>query len=193
MRACCFDLETSGLNGNFGIILCACVKPFDGEVTTFRGDSYKDWKNNRVNDYEISRDIYKMLQKFDIWIAHNGVNFDVPFLRTRLMKKGKRMIQPKVVDPVRLARRYLRLGYNSLEAVAAHFGISGKTHVLGDIWMKTYLNGDSKALDYIVKHCVADVKILEMYRWELSLGETGIFLSVCRLVRQNAVEIRKRK
>lgn len=161
MRACCFDLETSGLNGNFGIILCGCIKQFDGKVKTFRGDSYKNWEKHRSNDYDLAYDIYCELLKYDIWIAHNGVNFDVPFLRTRLMKKNKQMCQPKIVDPVKLARRYMKFGYNSLEQVAAHFGITGKTHVLGDEWLKASLEGDSKSLTYIVDHCIADVEILE--------------------------------
>lgn len=38
MRAASFDLETTNLNGNFGIILCGCIKPFDKSVVTFRAD-----------------------------------------------------------------------------------------------------------------------------------------------------------
>lgn len=161
MRACSFDLETTNLNANFGVILCACIKPFDGEVKTFRGDSYPNWKTRRSLDAALCRDIYKELSRYDIWLAHNGTNFDVPFLRTRLYKAGVKMPQPKIVDPVRLARRYLKLGYNSLEQVAAHFGFYGKTKVEGHYWMEAALDGDKKAMDYIVEHCIADVELLE--------------------------------
>lgn len=161
MRAVSFDLETTNLNANFGVILCACIKPFDGKVKTFRGDAYKSWKDRRSDDSELCRAIYKELEQYDIWIAHNGNNFDVPFLRTRLMKAGVRMVQPKLVDPVRLSRRYLKLGYNSLEQVAGHFGIYGKTTVAGDHWMRASLDGDRKSMNYIVEHCIADVEMLE--------------------------------
>jgi len=161
MRACSFDLETTSLNGNFGIILCACIKPFDKEIKTFRGDKYPNWKVRRSVDAPLCRDIWKELEKYDIWIAHNGNKFDVPFLRTRLMKAGVRMPQPKLIDPVRLARRYLKLGYNSLEQVAAHFGFYGKTIVHGDYWMEAAYDGDKEAMDYIVEHCIADVRLLE--------------------------------
>lgn len=161
MRAASFDLETTNLNANFGVILCACIKPFDKPVITLRGDHYPTWKKQRSKDIQLCKDIWKELEKYDILIAHNGVNFDVPFLRTRLMKAGVRMPQPKVVDPVRLARRYLRLGYNSLEQVAAHLGFYGKTSVAGDYWMQASLDGSKKAMNYIVEHCVADVELLE--------------------------------
>ena len=161
MRACSFDLETSNLNANFGIILCAVVKPFDGTCRVFRGDAYPKWKKHRSDDSALCHDIMEELQRYDIWIAHNGTNFDIPFLRTRLMRTGIRMPQPKIVDPVRLARRYLRLGYNSLEQVAAHFGIYGKTKVEGHYWMEATLDGSVVAMNYIVEHCIADVRLLE--------------------------------
>lgn len=161
MRACSFDLETTNLNANFGIILCACIKPFDGKVKVFRGDDYNTWEKKRSKDGKLCKAIYKELKRYDIWIAHNGVNFDIPFLRTRLTKANVQMMQPKVVDPVRLARRFLRLGYNSLEQVAGHFGIYGKTTVAGKHWMRAALDGNKKSMDYIVEHCIADVEILE--------------------------------
>lgn len=161
MRAASFDLETSNLNANFGIILCAVIKPFDGPCTILRGDSYRSWRKKRSDDSALCRDIRAELERYDIWIAHNGTNFDIPFLRTRLMRTGERLAQPKIVDPVKLARRYLRLGYNSLEQVAAQFGYYGKTKVEGRYWMEAVLDGSVEAMDYIVAHCVADVKLLE--------------------------------
>lgn len=161
MRACSFDLETSNLNANFGIILCAVVKPFDGKAKVFRGDHYPTWKSHRSNDRALCVDVLRELERYDIWIAHNGTHFDIPFLRTRLMRTGVRMHQPKIVDPVKLARRYLKLGYNSLEQVAAHFGLYGKTKVEARYWLEATLDGSHIAMDYIVKHCIADVDLLE--------------------------------
>lgn len=167
MRAASFDLETTNLNGNFGIILCGCIKPFDKSVVTFRADKYKTWDHNRSNDSQISRDIFNELAKYDIWIAHNGNKFDVPFLRTRLAAAGYAMPQPRLIDPVRIARRYHRIAYNSLEQVSEALNVYAenpelrKTMVEGRVWNKAALDGDRRAMDYIVEHCVADVKLLE--------------------------------
>jgi len=167
MRACSFDLETTNLNANFGIILCGVVKPFPsvrGQITKpiiFRGDDYPQWKYKRSNDFPVCQDIYNELMDYDIWIAHNGVRFDVPFLRTRLIKRKILLAQPKIIDPVRLARRFLKLGYNSLEAVGHHLGYSGKTKVDGQYWNRAALDGCRKSMDYIVEHCIADTILLE--------------------------------
>jgi DNA polymerase III epsilon subunit-like protein len=161
MRACILDLETTGLNADFmGVILVGCVKPFDKPVMTFRRDRYPSW-DKRSDDQRIAKDIYAELQKYDIWVAHNGVCYDVNFLRARLAKWNIQMLQPKIVDPVRIARRYFKISRNSLESFGRHHGIYGKTHVEPDIWNRAALDGDRKAMDYIVKHCVADVKLLE--------------------------------
>lgn len=161
MKFVSFDLETTNLNGNFGVILCACVKPYGEKVKIFRGDNYSSWTHKRSDDSKLARDVYEELKQHRVWIAHNGIKFDVPFLRTRLMKAGTEMSQPIIYDPVRLARRYMKFGYNSLEQVGAHFGIGGKTLVTGDHWMKAALDGNHKSMNYIVEHCVADVEILE--------------------------------
>lgn len=163
INACCFDLETSSLNADFGIILCGCIKPAHEEVITIRGDkACKRWKSNRSDDSATCKAIAKALEDFDIIVAHNGHRFDLPFLRTRLGKWGlKPLGDPKILDPVKIARNKLRLSYNSLERVGEHFGYQGKTVVHGDHWIKASHDGCTKAMDYIVSHCEADVALLE--------------------------------
>lgn len=159
---CCFDLETTNLHANFvGVILCGVIKPWGEPAKVFRGDHYDTWENKRSDDSQIAVDIYNELLKYRVWVAHNGLNFDINFLRSRLGKAGIQMPQPKNIDPVRLARRFLRFKFNSLEAVGEHFGFSGKTKVEQTLWTKCALDGDREALDYIVDHCVADVELLE--------------------------------
>jgi len=160
--ACCFDLETTNLYGNFmGVILCGVIKPWGGEPVIFRGDQYDTWERKRSDDSQIAVDIYTELSKYSICIAHNGLAFDINFLRSRLGKVGVEMPQPKNVDPVRLARRFMRFKFNSLESVGEHFGFIGKTRVSPKYWNEAALDGNSRALDYIVEHCVADVDLLE--------------------------------
>lgn len=169
MRACCFDLETTNLSAEFmGVILVGCVKKFDGKTVTFRRDEYPGWKDKRSDDSAIAKDIYNELKKYDIWIAHNGVCFDDKFLRSRLAHAGVRMPSHKFVDPVRLSRRYFRFRSNTLESVARHFGIYGKTHVEPKFWNQAALDGDRKAMDYIVQHCEADVAMLEKLADQIS-------------------------
>ena len=168
MIACALDIETTGFNADFDIILCAVIKPFtldgNGKVTVIRADSYPSFNNTRSCDAALCRDLRREIGRYQIIVAHNGVRFDVPFMMARFLKWGIEWNQPKVLDPVRLARRYLKLGSNSLKSVTHHFGIMGKTECLGDQWMEAKFDRgrtNKTAMDYVVDHCIADVEILE--------------------------------
>lgn len=163
ITCCCFDLETSSLNADFGIVLCGVVQGDGKKPRIFRGDEINPhWRTKRSDDKALVKAIVRELEQYDIWIAHNGAKFDVPFLRTRLMAWGlPPLATKKLVDPVWLARNKLRLSYNSLKQVAAHLGIEQrKTEVTPQQWLRAYLDGDTRAMNYIVEHCVLDVEIL---------------------------------
>lgn len=163
INACCFDLETTGLNADFGIILCAVIKEAGKKPIVFRADkTCKTWKTKRSDDSDIVKAIASELSKYDILIAHNGVCYDLPFLRTRLAKHGLPFFpNKKVIDPVLIARRALRMSGNGLEKICSLLGFNMKTRVDGQLWMKASLDGDVSAMNYIVDHCVADVDMLE--------------------------------
>lgn len=104
----------------------------------------------------------KELEKYDIWIAHNGAKFDVPWLRTRLAKHGmKPLPSNKLLDPVQLARNKLKMSYNSLDKIASFLGVNTKTDVESEHWLRASLDGDRESMDYVVEHCVQDVLTLE--------------------------------
>jgi uncharacterized protein YprB with RNaseH-like and TPR domain len=163
VSCCCFDLETTNLSADFGVILCGVVKGSQTEPVTFRADRLNPrWPNRRSNDSHTCKAIVAELDKYDIWVAHNGAKFDVPFLRTRLLKHGLPALpNKKLIDPVLLARNKLRMSWNSLEKVAEHLGVNTKTELRPDQWIKAALDGDKTAMHYIVEHCVADVLVLE--------------------------------
>lgn len=163
ITCCVFDLETTNLSADFGIILCGVVKGDGKRPVTFRGDELNPkWKTKRSDDTHVLKAIVEELAKFDIWVAHNGARFDVPFLRTRLARWGMGpLVNRKLVDPLLLARNKLRMSYNSLEKVADLLGVNSKTPVKPEMWLRAALDGDTEAMGYIAKHCVEDVYTLE--------------------------------
>lgn len=163
ISCCCFDLETSNLSADFGVLLCAVIKPANGAAKVFRADELNPrWKTKRSDDSRTVAAVTKELEKYDIWVAHNGQRFDVPYLRTRLMAWGLPPLPlRKLIDPVLLARNKLRLSYNSLAQVANHLGCNSKTQVSPHHWIKASMDGDSGSMDYIVNHCKRDVLVLE--------------------------------
>ncbi len=158
-----FDLETSSLNANFGIILCAVIAESGKKPIVLRGDVLcPDWDARRSDDSAVVRAVAEELIRYDLLVAHNGLNFDVPFLRTRLARHKMGIFpEKKLIDPYQLAKRKFRMSSNALRSLADMFGFNEKTPVAGALWMAAYLDGDRRAMDEIVEHCVADVRMLE--------------------------------
>lgn len=161
-----FDLETSALEGDRGIILCAVIKSsLQKKPIVIRTDDLNPkWKTGLRGDDEAAvRRIAEILEKHDVLVAHNGSRFDMPFLRTRMARWGlKRLPDMKLVDPCSIAWRKFRLRSNSLGAIADHIGLKDrKTPLDMSTWADAILNGSRAAMDLIVKHCIADVRVLE--------------------------------
>jgi hypothetical protein len=162
MDVAIFDLETSNLNADFGIILCGVVKPYKGKPRVFRIDDYPLYKKDRANDREVTKAIRDELGEYDLWVSYNGKRFDVPFLNTRLMVHGfERMAPQKHSDIYWLARYRLKLHSARLAVVQEFFGLKKhKTRIDGMHWARA-MAGYRKDMDYIVDHCVKDVQVLE--------------------------------
>lgn len=160
-----FDIETSALEADRGIILCAVIQGSNKKTPTiFRTDELNPkWKRgNRGDDSEITRRLTKTLSQFDVLVAHNGTRFDIPFIRTRLARWGlERFPDVKIIDPLSIAFRKFRLNHNSLGSISDFIGSSDRKHRLDwSVWMDCILNGSTAAMDEIVTHCLADVREL---------------------------------
>jgi uncharacterized protein YprB with RNaseH-like and TPR domain len=159
-----FDIETSDLSADRGIILCAVIQGNDGKPLVFRSDELnKNWyKGQRGDDSGIVKKLYKHLSEYDVLVAHNGTRFDLPFIRTRGARWGLGGLRDtKIIDPLSIAFRKFRLNHNSLGSLSDFIGSADRKHSLDwSVWMDAILNGSRVAMDEIVKHCVSDVKEL---------------------------------
>lgn len=162
-----FDLETFGLNADYGVLgVCVVYDADTKETTVLRADQMnRRWKSCRSDDSAIVRATAELLGKYDILIAHNGApgrfGFDLPFLQSRLARhKLPAFARKKIIDPVQIARSQFRLSSNSLEAVSAHIGGPPKLHLAPEVWTRAFLDGDKAAMDTIVERCVSDVQLL---------------------------------
>lgn len=160
-----FDLETSHLEGDKGILLCAVVKSSDLGLVTYRTDDMNlGWSlGSRGDDSEVVEATADLLAKHDVLVAHNGSRFDMPFLRTRMLKhRMKRLPDIKLIDPCSILFRKFRMQSNSLAALLNHLEVrERKTPLDMSVWMDAILNGTRKSMDKIVKHCVRDVQALD--------------------------------
>lgn len=156
-----FDIETSALSANFGIVLCAVVRPWGEEPKVFRIDEYPG--KMRSDDSALVSAVITELNKYMILVGHNGVRFDRVFLNTRATLHGIPLLNPSgnMIDPVILARKYLRMSYNGLDTIAQYLQTEHqKTPVLGHLWIQAVIDRDENALNAIVEHCIEDVYVL---------------------------------
>ena len=164
MKTVVFDLETSSLNANSGIILCACCLEYGkSHVITFRADSYKNWDKQRSDNKPLLKDLTDYLDDFDILCAHNGNAFDKAWINAGCIKYGLKPVLrgKKFVDPVWLSRRHFKLGRNSLVSLIDYLEVpEHKTPIEFRHWVQASHDGNRESMDIIVRHCVQDVKSL---------------------------------
>ena len=176
MRTAIIDIETSGFDAQGSIVLCAVIKEYNGrgngKITVIRTDEFPTWKNNKSNDEPIIRAIMKHLdgdrdkgiEGFDIIVAHNGEWFDKAFLTAKCIEYRipPTLRHKKSIDPVLLSRRYMRLNRNGLGVLINFLNVPHKkTPVSLSHWRKASLDGNAGSMQYIVEHCIADVKALD--------------------------------
>ena len=160
------DLETTDLDADRAVILCASYESSEepGEIQTIRQDKTNPaWKKGiRGDDRELVKQVCKLVRDHDVVVAHNGSRFDIPMLRTRALRWGLAPLREvKLVDPCSIAWRKFKLRSNSLGRIADFVGIRDKKTPLDmSLWMEATLNGDPKAMDKIVEHCEADIRVL---------------------------------
>ncbi len=164
LRISVIDIETTGLDASFGRVLCGVSTFFSPDETRIRrADEYDSWNTRRrSSDKGLVEAILRDVEEADIIVAHNGTYFDMPFLRTRAIIHGLQPVNPKkILDPVMLARKVFRFHRNSLEALSNVLGTEDmKTKLSPRVWVKAMFDGDKEALDEIVEHCIADVRVL---------------------------------
>lgn len=172
-----FDIESSNLSASIGMHLCACIKPKGiKEVLTA---SILDTPKEYLDDHVMAVQLRDWLEQFDYVVTFYGTRFDIPYLNTRLIMYGERPInQLRHIDLYYTARTHLRLHSNRLEVVAQTvLGRSSKTHIVGPIWIRA-VQGDPKAMSYIVDHCEIDVveleKAFDRLRGFINLSKTRV-------------------
>lgn len=165
MKIGIFDLEMSSLNADGGIILCCSIKQHEKKgVTCIRADSFDAWEKNRTNEKELIQAISDELDKYDILVAHNGERFDKKFFNAKCLQYRLKPILrfKKLIDPVQLSWRHLRLGRNTLAALIDYLEIPvRKTPLELHRWLEASLEGSKKAMDIICDHCNHDVITLD--------------------------------
>ena len=184
------DIETSGLQANFGVMLCWYIKDIDAKKIEGDTMNLADLKAGR-GDSRIVRNCVKAMRKYDRFVTHFGKYFDLPFIATRFLYWKRKLKWPEEypvygsayhTDVWMIAKRKLRLHSNRQGAVSETIlGKDIKTRIHPELWSKLLIGTEKekiKAIDYIKDHCIKDIKQLE-----------GNYLALRSLVREGRTSI----
>lgn len=143
--------------------LCWCAKWIDKkEVFTSALPDFKSYKKDPENDKKVMLALWDLLDKADIVIAHNGIKFDIRKVNARFIINGINPPSPyKVIDTLRVARRYFAFTSNKLDDLGAFLNVGKKLNTGGfDLW-KQCLRQNLKAWAKMIRYCKTDVILLE--------------------------------
>lgn len=157
-----FDIETTNLKANFGVVLSWCLK-YENDKDIRYSLITKDELFNLKFDKRVVQELVEELKNVDILVTYFGKNFDVKYIRTKALYWGVDFPQYGSIyhwDVYYHVKKNLKLHRHSLDVVTNYLGIKGKTPLEWDTWLRAQY-GDKKALNNVLKHNKGDVVILE--------------------------------
>lgn len=159
-----WDIEATGLNSDFGTVLCIGYKWFDeADVHVISITDYKNaFDEDPTDDSRVIRDFLKVYETADLTVTYYGTGYDRKMLYAKLLEHGMAIpANIPMVDLYWTVKSNLALSRKRLATVAEFLGLeTQKTAVLGKVWKRASA-GHRPSIRYIIEHCVADVKVLE--------------------------------
>lgn len=113
------------------------------------------------NDKRLAESLWKLLDKADVVIAHNGDNFDLPKINYRLLIHDMLPPSPyQTVDTKATASKVFGSTSNKLDWLAQKLGVGRKNHTDYSLWVRCEA-GEPDALKYMQEYNILDTYVLE--------------------------------
>jgi len=150
-----FDIEATGLRGDYNSILCLSVKPYGEKPTTFS-------VVQPGNDQKVVREAKELLESMDCWITYYGKGFDVKMLDTRLLKWGLHPVQKRPhIDMYYQLKSHILTARRSQAHLLEWLDTPEKKMTVGaDMWNDVIRN-PAKTMKIMVDRCESDCAGLE--------------------------------
>lgn len=125
--------------------------------------SLRDYNDKPGSDKLLVKDLWKLFEKADILIAHNGDAFDQKKSNARFVFWKMRPPSPyRTIDTLKIARKYFKFNSNKLNDLAKILNIGSKVKHIGfDLWLGCMQN-KAAAWKIMVKYNKHDVTLLEL-------------------------------
>lgn len=149
------------------------------------------WEAKNHTEVTIIREIWNLLDKADIVIAHNGAKFDVRKLNAKFLTYGFPPPMPyNVIDTKTQSQKLFAFSSNALDFLTKQLLGSGKSETGGfQLWVDC-MNGKEAALQKMVEYNRNDVTILEelyvlIRPWIHSHPNMGLYIDTTETVCTN--------
>ena len=148
---CFFDIEATGLRGDYNSVLVVSVKPYHSAPVSF---SIKQ----PGNDKKVVREAAEFLGEFDCWVSYYGKGFDKPMLNTRLLKWGYGPLPARHhIDLYYSGKAHLLTARRSQGHLLSWLGTPEQKMTVGaDVWNEV-LHDPAKAMPTMIERCESDV------------------------------------
>lgn len=131
-------------------------------IISYKLSDYPTFDSDYSNDELLTRDLHSLLDKCDIFIAHNA-NFDNGWMNQRFVVHGLTPPSPfKLIDTLKTLRKQFSLPSNTLKAACQYFGLEHqKLDNSGiELWIRC-MNGDREAFNEMETYNIGDILALE--------------------------------
>lgn len=145
-------------------ILCWAAKWWgdDAIMSDALPNHKQHYRLNPECDLKVCGTLWKIMDRADIIVAHNGDRFDIPLANARFIRHGMQPPAPaKQVDTFKIAKSAFNLTSNKLDWLGEHLGVGRKVQHDGfDLWVRC-MRGDQQSWADMVDYCRGDVVLLE--------------------------------
>jgi hypothetical protein len=157
-----------------GYIMCWAAKWLHDDSVYYASCRERGEKDEK----SVLKELVKLIRKADVVVGHNGDNFDMKWIRTRMLYHGMKPLPPvKQVDTYKVAKKFFRLHSNKLAFLADYLKCSPKKQHLKfpghELWTECTL-GNPEAWDEMEEYNVQDVESLEEVYLKLIPWDKGI-------------------
>lgn len=150
-----WDIESSGLNGDYAQILVISIKPYGEDCVTY---SLKKGHSDKA----MVRAASKMLSSADAWLTYYGKGFDVKMVNTRLLYWGLPMLvkQPHI-DLFYVLKYFMKTGSKSQAHLLNFLELpQEKMTVHPSAWSQLSVNF-TENMEILIERCESDCIGLE--------------------------------
>jgi hypothetical protein len=179
-----FDIETTGIillgwrlgKTNLSIdqiiknpqVFCISWAWNDGKIqhAQFDQNKYQILKKDDDADYELLKNFVEMARDADVIVGHNGKNFDIAFLRSRLIKHRLPDFAPMLIDDTYLSTKGIDTVSHKLDYLGDYLDVGKKMeHGHGAEWWVELARGNKQILKKFLKYCDIDVdRLRKIYK-----------------------------